>query len=157
MPVSIKRSPFVTTAGVSKTAKSKPRKSLRTPQARCLAALQPDDVSDPISEWPLVTRAQLSIRAGYTAISGTVTRALNGIHEGSSSGDAHPGLLRLGLVEEVILDVVGVSEVNYRATASGVRVYRKYVVTNGDTLPQLRDAAICTNDRYKYKKSSSSS
>lgn len=159
MPVSIKRSPFVATASVSKTTKSKPRKMprrlLRTPQARCLAALQPDDVSDPISEWPLVTRAQLGVRAGYTAVSGTVTRALNGIHEDSSSGDAHPGLLRLGLVEEVILDVMGVSEVNYRATMAGVRAYQTYMITHGSALPQLRDAAICTNDRYKKSSSSS--
>ena len=121
---------------------------LRTPQARVLAALQPADPVDPPSEWPTVTRAQLGVRAGYTAVSGTVTRAINGIHPGSSSGDPHPGLLALGLVEEVVLSIEGVSETNYRSTPAGVRAYQVYLSQQG-ALPQLRDAASCTNDRYK--------
>ena len=141
MPVSVKIDPF------SKQPIVKSDLSLRTPQARCLAALQPEYPDDPVSEWPLVTRAQLGVRAGYTAISGTVTRALNGIRKGSSSGDAHPGLLARGLVEEVVLTIEGTSEVNYRATAAGVRAYQEYVRQN--KLPEVRDAAICTNDRYK--------
>lgn len=143
MPVSVRRSPFHGEPPKDGAVK------LRTPQARVLAALQPDDPSDPVSEWPLVTRAQLGVRAGYTAISGTVTRALNGIKPGSSSGDAHPGLLMLGMVEEVVLDVEGVTEVNYRATTEGVSAYRLHCATSGASLPPLRDAATCTNDRYR--------
>lgn len=122
---------------------------LRTPQARVLAALQPEYPDDPISEWPLVTRAQLGVRAGYTAISGTVTRALNGIRDGSSSGDPHPGLLALDLIEEVVLDLDGHSEVNYRVTTAGIQAYQSYLAKRDGKLPQLRDAAVCTNDRYK--------
>ena len=122
---------------------------LRTPQARILKALQPAYPDDPVSEWPLVTRAQLGVRAGYTAISGTVTRALNGIRAGSSSGDPHPGLLALGLVEEVAIDLDGHSEVNYRATVAGVRTYQTHLAAQGGKLPRLRDADICTNDRYR--------
>lgn len=140
MPVSVRRSPF---------GSGQPLPPLRTPQARCLAALQPVDVADPMSEWPLVNRAQLGVRAGYTAISGTVTRALNGIREGSSSGDPHPGLLALGLVEEVPVELDGVTETNYRATALGVTAYRAYAAERDGKLPELRDAAVCTNDRYK--------
>lgn len=121
---------------------------LRTPQARVLAPLMPDHPDDGVWNWPTVTRAQLGVRAGYTAISGTVTRALNGIRPGSSSGDAHPGLLARGMVEEVILDVEGVKEVNYRATALGVRAYLAHIRKHGK-LPQLRDRETCTNDRYK--------
>ena len=142
MPVSIRRSPFSDEPSIPTTIR------LRTPQARVLAALQPDAVSDPLIDWPLVTRAQLGVRAGYTAISGTVTRALNGIREGSSSGDPHPGLLALGLVEEIILDIEGVHEINYRATAAGVSAYRLYLLGSAG-LPQVRSALICTNDRYR--------
>lgn len=125
---------------------------LRTPQARVLAALIPPYPDDPVSEWPLVTRARLAVRAGYTAISGTVTRAINGIRAGSSSGDPHSGLLALGLVEEVVLDIEGTKEVNYRATAAGVRAYKAHIEREGGALPQLRDASVCTNDRYRDRK-----
>lgn len=129
-------------------ATQQPDLALRSPQARVLAALQPDDPTDQIIDWPLVTRAQLAVRAGYTAISGTVTRALNGIREGSSSGDPHPGLLARGMIVEVTLDVEGTKEVNYRATDLGVRAYQAYLAERGG-LPALKDAATCTNDRYK--------
>ena len=124
------------------------KRRLRTPQARVMAALVSKYPDDPADEWPLLTRPRLAVRAGYTAISGTVTRALNGIRAGSSSGDPHPGLLALGYVEEVPVDVDGVTETNYRATAAGVRAYWAYLASGGK-LPPVRDAAVCTNDRYK--------
>lgn len=136
MPVSTRRSPLIKNI------------SLRTPQARCLAALVPNNPADPVLEWPFVTRAQLGVRAGYTAISGTVTRALNGIHPDSSSGDPHLGLLALKLVDEIILNIEGVTEINYRATAAGIQAYQKYLAERGG-VPELRDAAACINDRYK--------
>ena len=142
MPISIKRSPFTTSRTVDNT--------LRVPQARVLAALMPEypvDEKDPPSEWPVVTRAQLGVKAGYTATSGTVTRALNGIREGSSSGDAHIGLLARGLMEEIILDIDGVTEVNYRITATGISAYKAHITTHGK-LPEVKDATTCTNDRY---------
>jgi hypothetical protein len=147
MPVSVKNNPF----GAERPAlpQKKIITGLRTPQARVLAALMPVDPSDPQSEWPLLTRARLAVRAGYTAISGTVTRALNGIHEGSSSGDAHPGLLRRGLVVEEQVDVDGISEINYRATVAGVREYLAHIEAHGGKLPVVKDASTCTNDRYK--------
>lgn len=141
MPVSVKIDPF------SKRPIRK-EQPLRTPQARVLAVLQPVYPDDQVSEWPLVTRAQLGVRAGYTAISGSVTRALNGIREGSSSGDPHPGLLALGYVEEIELDVCGTVETNYRATTAGVIAYKEYLGSDG-SLPPLKDAATCINDRYR--------
>lgn len=144
MPVAIRRDPFIKnrttdSAGII----------LRAPQARVLAPLIPAYPEDHVSEWPLINRAQLGVRAGYTAISGTVTRALNGIRPGSSSGDAHPGLLALKLVEEVMVDIEGRQEVNYRATAEGIRVYKAYLASLGGELPKVRDKEACTNDRYK--------
>lgn len=145
MPVSTKIDPF------SKQP-IRDGEPLRTPQARVLAALMPTYPNDPVSEWPLVTRAQLAARAGYTAISGSVTRALNGIKFGSSSGDPHPGLLVSGLVEEVPVEVEGLVETNYCATAAGIQAYCTYLAAQGGKLPQLRDASVCTNDRYKRPK-----
>ena len=143
MPVSVRRSPL--------DNKPPPEgiTTLRTPQARLLSALMPAYPDDPASVWPLITRAQLGVRAGYTAISGTVTRALNGIHDGSSSGDAHPGLLSLKLVEEIAVDIDGHNEVNYRTTAAGIVAHQAHLIKQGGRLPQIRDAATCTNDRYR--------
>lgn len=121
---------------------------LRTPQARVLRALIPDDAADHYTEWPLLTRPQLGVKAGYTAVSGTITRALNGIHPGSSSGDPHPGLLARGFVKATSVDVEGVVETNYRITAAGVRAYADHVAAHGERLPKVRDAELCTNDRY---------
>ncbi len=144
MPVSVKIDPFSGKPVVPSDL------SLRTPQARVLAALMPDDPTEPVSEWPLVNRAQLSVRAGYTAISGSVTRVLNGIPAGSSSGDPHPGLLVRGMVEEVALDVDGVREVNYRATPLGVRAYQSYLAARGG-VPPLKDAGSCVNTTRGYR------
>jgi hypothetical protein len=143
MPVSVDVDPF------SGQPVNRDDLSLRTPQARVLAALAPDGDDAARVDWPVVTRAQLGVRAGYTAISGTITRALNGIRVGSSSGDAHPGLLVRGFVEEVVLDIDGTREVNYRITEVGIRAYRARVAERGPSLPPQRDKATCTNDRYR--------
>lgn len=122
---------------------------LLTPQARVLAPLVPADPSDPPSEWPCIPRAALATRAGYTAISGSVTRALNGIRRGSSSGPPHLGLVARGMVEEVVLDIEGVRELCYRATAVGVAAMRTYLAANGGRLPAHRAKDGCTNHRYR--------
>lgn len=77
-----------------------------------------------------------------------MTRALNGIRAGSSSGPPCKGLLELGLVEEVVLDIDGVQETNYRATTAGVREYANFIASGG-RLPAVKDASLHTNDRYK--------
>ena len=85
---------------------SRASSDLKLPQARVLAVLLPPHPEDPEDEWPLITRATLGVRSGYTAVSGSVTRALHGIRQGSSSGPASLGLLDLGLVVAIELDVV---------------------------------------------------
>ena len=141
MPVLVHRDPFGSDGAR--------RPALKTPQARVLAVLMPDDpTTDPLTEWPLATRAVLALRAGFTAMSGTITRVMNGVREGSSSGDAHPGMLALGYVKEVILDIEGVKEVNYQLTSLGFHVYQSYLAQVG-RLPAVRDAAASTNKRYQ--------
>lgn len=121
--------------------------ALRTPQARVLSALSPPRPDRPPRLWPALTRALLAAAAGYTPVSGTVTRALNGIRSGSTSGDEHPGLLALGYVVAEEVDVDGASEVNYRATPAGVAALRAWLDARG-SIPPVRDAVACTNDRY---------
>lgn len=146
MPVPVYRAPF------DRVPPKEPSPiELRTPQARILAVLVPEYPEDPVSEWPVISRPQLGLRAGFTVLSGSTTRALNGIREGSSSGTAHPGLLAMGLVEEIVLDVEGVKEVSYRITHQGLRAYAVYVAVHGP-LPPPKDAAVATNDRYRKNK-----
>lgn len=122
---------------------------LRTPQARVLRALMPKRPDSDEMCWPLITRAMLAVRAGYTALSGTVTRALNGIRPGNkSSGEPHPGLIERGLIEVVRVDVEGLMETNYRITANGIATYLRHIAEQGE-LPPLKEAALCVNDRYR--------
>ena len=143
MPVSIKRDPFSGQPILPGDMR------LRTPQARVLAALVPDDPACSVIDWPVVNREYLSGRAGYTAVSGTVTRALNGIKAGSSSGDPHPGLLARGMVEVLVIDIEGRKETNYRATALGVRAYQEHVAAHG-AVPPPRPPSSCTNTSRGY-------
>lgn len=121
---------------------------LRTPQARVLQALMPIDLTEPPHEWPILRRGEMAVRAGYTAISGTITRVLNGIKAGSSSGDPHQGLLELGYIDIIKIDVDGISEVYYRINPVGASVYINYTAINRQ-LPPLKDRTACTNIRYQ--------
>jgi hypothetical protein len=109
-----------------------------------------DQTEHPIA-WPVLTRAKLCRQAGFKSTSGSITRVLNGIRPGNrTSGAPHPGLVERGLVEVVVLDIEGVREVNYRITLAGIRAYEAYLVRGG-RLPEVKDAATCTNCRYQRK------
>jgi hypothetical protein len=154
MPVSIPpgHDPFQGPAPRRRAAsRSQPTAStvIRTPQARVLRALYPTYPEDPSWDWPLVTRTKLCVRAGYTVISGTVTRALNGIRQTNrTSGDPHPGVIELGWVEVVMIDIEGVMETNYRITQAGIAAYDAFIA-GGGSLPPVKDADICTNHRHR--------
>lgn len=124
--------------------------SLKVPQARVLRALMPTYPDDPQSEWPMLTRAMLGVRAGYTPISGSITRALSGIKAtNKTSGEPHPGVIELGLVVVIELDVEGRKEDNYQITPEGVRAFQHFMEVGGGKLPPLRSREACINRRYK--------
>jgi len=119
--------------------------NLKVPQVRILKALAPKG-----GKSPALTRDKLREKAGYSAISGTINRVLNGIPEGSSSGNPHPGLLALGLIKRVELDVDGKLESAYQITAKGIKALESYIEENGKTL-KGRDKSACINQRYRGK------
>jgi hypothetical protein len=117
--------------------------NMRTPHAHILQVLFPERPQDHYIEWPLLTRAQLGIRVGYTAISGTITRALKGVHSAKTVNEQHDGLLDLKYVVEVPIETdVGV-EVNYRITAAGIAAYRAYLLTHPNGPPPCKDRSTC--------------
>jgi hypothetical protein len=139
MPVSIGRSPFVT----AKKGKSK----LRTPQARVLQALMPEDLTAPLFDWPLRMPKGIAKMIGVSQQSDCIRRALRGLPKRSSSGKAHDGLLALGYVEPLELDIDGVKEIHYRITAEGIKVIQDYL--SNYKLPKIKSTDLCVNKRYK--------
>jgi hypothetical protein len=120
----------------------------RIPHMRVLRALMPDKITAPSFTWPLLTRVGLSEATGYAPTSGTITRILHGMKKGMGRGGPHAGLLGLGHVQEVLLNIDGVTEVSYRITIAGVHAYRTFVRSGGD-LPDVKDAISCTNKRQR--------
>ena len=116
-------------------AVSKPG-DLRLPQARVLRALLPLDGN---GDTPALTRVELAERAGFTIRSGLINRVLQGIREGSSSGNPHKGLLDLKLVAAI--ESNGIKK--YRITPKGINAIKEH-----PRLPELRDKTICVNYRY---------
>ena len=118
--------------------------TLKIPQARLLSVLAQGGVA---------SRQRLAERCGFSVVSGTVTRILNGLREGSSSGAAHAGLIALGFVEQLELRMDGVSEMDgasetvYRITRRGRIELALWLERN--ELPPMRDAKASTNKRYQ--------
>jgi DNA-binding MarR family transcriptional regulator len=108
---------------------------LHLPQARVLRALEQ-------SHPHLLSRNDLAKHIGYSPISGTLTRALNGIRQGSSSGPTHPGLLKLRMIEK-LRQHGRARGVVYRITERG-----RCAMKGVRTLPSLRDQEACKNWRY---------
>lgn len=95
-----------------------------------------------------MNRLTLCDRAGFSRESGSTTRALNGIaRDGTKMGSKHLGAIAMGYVEEVVLDLDGVKEVNYRITELGAEVFLHYLEVAG--LPPIRRQSDCVNNRYK--------
>lgn len=122
---------------------------LRIPQLRVLGVLLPDDSSKSALIWPAITTNELAKRIGVSTISDSIRRAMRGLPKGSSSGEAHPGLLALGLAEELVYDVDGRREVAYRATPTGIVAYRRHIAAVGE-LPPLKDKASSVNTKRGY-------
>lgn len=114
--------------------------SLKVPQVRALLALR---------DGSLLTRDKLKERTGVTPASGTITRVMNGIREGSSSGAPHPGLLELGLVLAFPIDVDGLEETVHEITDEGKAALDRWLEEN--ELPERRSIEASTNLRYGKK------
>ena len=115
--------------------------NLRVPQIRALLVLRGEGRGIPLA----LSRAKLQERCGFTPTSGTVTRVMRGLPGGTSSGPACPGLIELGLVRVLNLEVDGVTEQCYQITPMGQGVIDCHT---GD-LPPLRSVNGSTNSRYK--------
>lgn len=120
---------------------------LRVPQARVLQALMPADPDTYWTEWPSIDAHYLALALGTSTKSDLVRRALRGLPPGSSSGDAHDGLLAKGYAEAILLDVDGVRETQYRITHAGILALREYLKRH--QIPKMRSTASCVNKRYK--------
>ena len=115
--------------------------TLKVPQARVLKALLKAGGSG-------LTRGQLSVAAGFSAISGTVNRALHGIKRSAPQAEyanPHPGLLKLGFVTAHTLDV-DIPEVRYRVSQSGKKALAAFLSER--KLGKTRDKSVCVNHRY---------
>ena len=105
--------------------------TIRIPQARCLQAL-----SRAKTKKQVLSRSKLAVAAGFSETSGTINRVLHGIPKGSSSGDPHKGIIDLGLVKPLTLDIDGHKETNYQITGAGKKALAAFLKSR--KLPELR-------------------
>jgi len=118
---------------------------IRVPEARVLSVLVP---SDRKGYWPVLPRQVLAAEAGFVPTTGTINRVLNGVPAGSSSGPASPGLLKLGLVSKVVIDLDGETQDCYKATPRGAAALDAFLAARGGAMPPVRDRSSSTNKRY---------
>src|SRR6516225_7113430 len=134
---------------VTKPGRKHPKKNgavqtkLRLPQIRILRVLS---VGTPA---PALTRAKLCERIGISAISGTITAALNGR---DSYGASVTGLVPGGLVskEELKVPEDGINDTVYEITDRGRKALAGYAEAH-KRLPKLREKDLSINRRYKRK------
>ena len=122
---------------------------LRLPQYRTLRALLPNANG----QKPCYSRAKLSVKAGFSAISGTINRALHGIKRNAPQAEyagAHKGLLGLGLVKEIEQNIDDTRSVEYEITAPGIKAVARYAKSHG-TNRKLRSREASINLRYQPK------
>lgn len=123
--------------------------SLSATQASVLKALVPDDTTVPVWDWPMWNRAELGRRAGFTAVSGSLSRVLKGISaDNFTSGKPHPGLLARGFIKEVPVELESKVEVNYQATEAGARAYQAYVASGRKHIPRDKASSVNTDRGY---------
>jgi hypothetical protein len=106
---------------------------MRVPHVRVLQALA--DAGEPL------TLSQLTTAAGYNEGSGTASRALYGVPEGSSSGPEQTGLLELGYVhdEQIESEGGGRAVKHFSITASGKKALEEELAATGGELPPPED------------------
>lgn len=96
----------------------------------------------------ILTRLKIQKRVGFSTLSATVTNTMNGVAVGSTHCKrGKVGLLALGLVEKIQVEVVGVLEEGYRITPLGKQALEE--CGGGNDLPPLKDRTLCTNSNKK--------
>lgn len=145
MPASVRRSPF--TDQPTSALVPAPRVELLVSHARVLKALAPEAEGDLEINWPIHTAHRLALAVGTSPRSDYVRRALRGLPAGSSSGVEHDGLLALGYVRAIELDIEGHKEVNYKITPAGINALRAHLAQY--PLPPMRPRGLCVNNRYR--------
>lgn len=82
-------------------------------QAKILRVLAPTSSNQPKIDWPLYTAKLIRELAGYSPTN-SLNRLLNG--QGGTIG-----MVTLGLVEIIVLDVEGINERNFQITEKGIQ------------------------------------
>jgi hypothetical protein len=111
--------------------------ALRLPQLKVLAALGSSSLR----------REDLAAKAKFRPKTGTINAALHGVKEGSSTGSPRPGLLEMGMVDRIELDIDGLVELRYVATDKGKAALARWLDEHGP-LPVGRDKDASVNRRY---------
>lgn len=111
---------------------------LLTHQIRVLRALAAE-------EGKALSRPDLCKAIGWNEKSGTLNKALRGVPPTVKTDRPYPGLLGMGLVVKLELDVDGFKEVMYKLTDEGVEEEKQH---QGELKP-MRDKGISTNNRYR--------
>lgn len=131
-----------------RTTAKKPKQTISLPQARILSILRPKSGG----KNPILSRIKIIKEAGFSPLSGTFSRALNGVAKMSTVAEfigAKKGLVDLGFVKLVDTNVDGAVEHGYEATKDGLKELDKFLKTCVDgELPKHRDRTVCLNNRY---------
>lgn len=120
---------------------------ISVPQARLLNALKPRD-----GVKPCLTRMKLIKAVGFSPLSGTFSRAMNGVKRDSAVSEflgAQPGLIKMEMIEVIEGKVDESSETAYRITKAGTDALEQFLAIK--KLPKARDKALCVNARYEKK------
>lgn len=112
-----------------------PPHRLRGGQVRVLQAL---------SGGRVLTRDKLRAEIGLSPISGTLSYLLNGMKVSKANPKGHPGLVELGMVTRITLDIDGIEEVCYRITPTG-----EEALLHAPDPPPIGDQSKNVNRRYR--------
>lgn len=125
------------------------QRNLSLPQARILSMLKP---KVPSAKNPILTRVKIIELCGFSPLSGTFSRAVNGVAKMSKVAEfigPQKGLVALKFINEVENQVDGKTEHGYEATRAGLLELQAFLKTCKDgELPGNRDRKLCLNNRY---------
>ena len=95
-----------------------------------------------------LNRHDLNKKSGFTKLSGSATRALNGVKKNKYFPAGRPGLIQEKAIEVSRDDVDGKVEINYKVTPVGRTLLKTWLKEHDGKVPKLRGADTSTNKRY---------